>query len=641
MKYRTDIDGLRGLAVIAVLLFHAGLPVSGGFVGVDVFFVISGFLITGILVHSAENKKLNVIDFYKRRIIRLYPALCATLILTMIAGFFIFDPSLLVEMSKSVPWAALSASNIYFFNDGGYFAASSDVKPLLHTWSLGVEQQFYLVWPFLIMIGTFFGRKTLSLILILVSIISVYLSQKYLSINSSASYFLTPMRVFELSIGGMLSLVNRECSSRISKEFLCASGIIIIVASSLLMNSESPFPGVAALIPCLGAALCIYAGSAKTSGYLLRNKVFVFIGTISYSLYLVHWPVIVFYKYYIFINPTQIDKFAMLAISFAISIPMYYLCEHVCQNINKKRTSAKYPLLFTVVSIILVVLCSKYIIRNNGIEWRVSEKYKNMLISSGAFHRQNFGGARYPNNFHFGKNNGIDIVVSGDSYAHQLAYGLDSEMDKNISIDGLVEHGCFFGEGITKIDNGTVKSECSTLYKSILEILNGNNKLLMLAFSWDGYYRHIGNSKGKIIWFNNKDEYYDKLLSSIASIRRDIGQNRKLILVGNPPKNYNYSGKSITSCLTMPDFLPSHCEVAFKFKRSELGTIKINAMLKSFADSNKNTYFIDPADALCDGDVCSEIIDNNVVYSDGFHMSRFGSALFIKHEKDKIESIIN
>lgn len=640
MKYRTDIDGLRGLAVIAVLLFHAGLPVPGGFIGVDVFFVISGFLITGILVHSAENKKLSVIDFYKRRIIRLYPALCATLILTMLAGFLIFDPSMLIEMVRSATWAAFSASNIYFFNDGGYFAASSDVKPLLHTWSLGVEQQFYLVWPFVIMIGVFLGRKPLAIMLILISVVSVFLSQKYLSIDSSASYFLTPMRVFELSIGGVLALVKRDCNSNVCKEILCIIGIVIIVASSLMMNSESPFPGFMALIPCAGAALCIYSGSANLSGTLLRNKLLIFIGTISYSLYLVHWPVIVFYKYYIFTNPTIIDQFAMLAISFAISIPMYYLCEHICQNINKNRTNATYPLLFTIISILSVVFYSSYIIKNNGLEWRINDKYKNMLISSGAFHRQNFGGARYPFKFEFGKNESGEVVVAGDSYAHQLAYGLDKIMPKNIYIDGLVEHGCFFGDGLTKIDNGAVKKECSELYRSIIKKLDGNNKPLLISFSWDGYYRHIGDANGKIIWFENKDEYYEHLLLAVASIRKSVGPNRKLILIGNPPKNYNYSGKSIISCLTMPNFLPMHCEDAFKFNRNELGSVKINSMLKSFADSNKNTYFIDPADSLCDGNVCSEIIDNNVVYSDGFHMSRFGSSLFIKNEKDNIISII-
>ncbi|HEN3589410.1 TPA: acyltransferase, partial [Yersinia enterocolitica] len=276
MKYRSDIDGLRGLAVIVVLLFHAGFSVSGGFIGVDIFFVISGFLITGILLNAAEKNKLSVIDFYKRRIIRLYPALCLTLILTLVAGFLIFDPNLFSELAKSSLFAVASISNIYFRLDGGYFGLSSDLKPLLHTWSLGVEQQFYIIWPFVILIGMHFGRRFLFVLLLIITLASLALSQHYVSMSSAGSYFYMPMRMFELSLGGLLSFSKSKNSNETASDIFCAFGIFLIIYSAMKFSDITPFPGINALIPCAGAMLCIYYGNARYLGKILNNRVMVF-----------------------------------------------------------------------------------------------------------------------------------------------------------------------------------------------------------------------------------------------------------------------------------------------------------------------------------------------------------------------------
>ncbi|WP_186370149.1 acyltransferase family protein [Yersinia bercovieri] len=639
MKYRTDIDGLRGLAVIMVLLFHTGFSVSGGFIGVDVFFVISGFLITGILLNSAEKKKLSVIDFYKRRIIRLYPALCLTLILTLTAGFLIFDPNLLSELAKSALFAVASISNIYFRLDGGYFGLSSDLKPLLHTWSLGVEQQFYIVWPFVILIGVHFGRKFLFASLIMITLASLALSQYYVSMSSASSYFYMPMRMFELSLGGLLVFSKPKNNNETASNALCALGILLIIYSAIQFSELTPFPGINALIPCAGAMLCLYYGNAKYSGKALNNRVMAFVGTISYSLYLVHWPVIVFYKYIIFTKPNVYDQIAMIAISFLIAIPMYYFCEHVCQKINQTKSNAIPTLILTLISVFAISISSKYIYSNSGLPWRINENYRSMVSDSPKFHEKYYGGAGYLMDQTIGNSN-KKVVVAGDSYAQQLLYGMDKYISSNVEILGQFAHGCIFGEGITRMLDDKPRQVCIDSYEKMISLLNGNNYPLVISFAWDSYSDITIRNNGDKIKFQNDDDYYSFMYKNLQGIRERIGKDRTMIIVGNPPLNNNHPGASISGCLFRPEYIHTSCMSMSEFKLSESKPNRVNEYLLRFAKNNPNTYFINPSDALCTNGICNDIIDNKIVYSDGVHLSIFGSDILIKKFKDKILSLL-
>ncbi|HEI6964520.1 TPA: acyltransferase [Yersinia enterocolitica] len=635
MKYRTDIDGLRGLAVIMVLLFHTGFSVSGGFIGVDVFFVISGFLITGILLNAAEKKKLNVIEFYKRRIIRLYPALCLTIILTLTAGFLIFDPEPLSELAKSALFAVTSISNIYFKSNGGYFGLSSDLKPLLHTWSLGVEQQFYLLWPFVILTGVHFGRKFLFISLLIITLASLALSQYYVSMSSPRGYFYMPMRMFELSLGGLLVFSKSKNNNVTASNILCAVGILLIIYSAVQFSELTPFPGINALIPCAGAMLCLYYGNSKYSGKVLNNRIMVFVGTISYSLYLVHWPVIVFYKYLIFIRPNTYDKIAMIAISFLIAIPMYYFCESVCQKINQTKSNAIPTLILTFISVFAISISSKYIYSNSGLPWRINENYREMVYNSPKFHEKYYGGAGYLMDQTIGNSN-RKVVVAGDSYAQQLLHGMEKYISDDVEILGQFAHGCIFGEGITRVLDGKPRQICIDSYQKMISLLDGNNYPLIISFSWDSYSDMTTRNNGDKIKFNSDDEYYSFMYKNLEGIRKRIGDNRKMIIVGNPPLNNNHPSYSMSGCLFRPEYIKTSCMSMSEFKLSNSKPNKVNEYLLRFANNNQNTYFINPSDALCNDGSCNDIIDNKIIYSDGVHLSIFGSDILINKFKDKI-----
>lgn len=640
MKYRTDIDGLRGLAVIAVLLFHVGFFVPGGFIGVDVFFVISGFLITGILLSSAENNQLNIFDFYKRRVVRLYPALCVTLLLTLLAGYLILEPNLLIDLAKSAVRAAVSTSNFYFSKNGGYFAANSDFKPLLHTWSLGVEQQFYIIWPFIIFYGMKKGRNTLFAALSLITIVSLILSQHAVTQGSDGAYFKTQFRVFELSLGGLLAFITSRKTSPLVDELLCVLGLGLIISSIFVFDKQTPFPGINALLPCAGAMLCIYAGSARYSGILLRNKIIVFVGTISYSLYLIHWPVIAFYKYHLFVPPTVADQLTMLVISITLAVPMYYFCEHICQNINKVRGNSVKPIAMTLISVVIVVACSKLIINDSGLPWRLDEKYQPFVTDTPDFHEKYYGGTGYSSDRVLGESD-TKIIVAGDSFANQLMSGMDKHLSDKIEIKGEFAHGCIFGEGVTRMMDNKPREICTQSYERMKLLLNGNNKPLVLSFSWNGYEEMTAKTTGEIIKFKDKKQYYSFMYDNLKTIRSSIGYERKMIVIGVPPFNDNHPGLAISSCLFRPGYINSTCKKSEQFVLNKSPSNDINRYLSEFAQNHSNTYFIEPSDALCQNGVCSDVIDDKIVYSDAAHLSKEGSAILINHFKDKIMQIID
>lgn len=301
MKYRPDIDGLRTLAVLPVVFYHAGIAgFTGGFVGVDIFFVISGFLITSIIHRELAEGRFSVLRFYERRARRILPAFFAVILASLFAGWILLAPVDYDQMGRSILSALLFVSNMWFWrNSGGYFDGATDYLPMLHTWSLAVEEQFYIFFPLLLMLLHRIGRRLLLLSILLLVLGSLVLAAWATPRMPSASFYLLPTRIWELGVGSLLALgLLRTGAPRMLRETAGLLGLVAVLAPVFLYDSTTVFPGLAALPPVLGAAALIWAGTAGPvwASRLLSLRPMVWTGLISYSLYLWHWPIMAFVR---------------------------------------------------------------------------------------------------------------------------------------------------------------------------------------------------------------------------------------------------------------------------------------------------------------------------------------------------------
>jgi peptidoglycan/LPS O-acetylase OafA/YrhL len=375
--YMPHVDGLRCLAVMSVLLFHFNVPGwGGGYVGVDVFFVISGYLITRIIADEAVNTgRFNFRNFYARRIRRILPVLIATQAVTTVLAIGSLTPADLVAYGKSLAASAFSLSNVLFWSESGYFDAASKTKPLLHTWSLSVEEQFYLFWPaFIYLSHRFFGRRGLVWSIIVAgvaSFIANYLTVAAHGVDFKSDLFFLPQyRVFEFAIGGVGSLLMKKLPrSRGLHEAMMGLGLLLIASSIMWLREGMVFPYVKGIAPCLGTLLVIAGSEAKTIGTLFTNRPVVWIGTISYSLYLTHWPIVVFVEQYLPTTGWAVQFALMTVLSFATAVALHHLVE---TRFRYAGPATGHPKLVTRILATSVAMCllGVVVLASNGMLWR-------------------------------------------------------------------------------------------------------------------------------------------------------------------------------------------------------------------------------------------------------------------------------
>lgn len=328
--YRPDIDGLRALAVIPVLLFHAGFGFSGGFVGVDIFFVISGYLITSLIAREMIDGRFTYKDFWERRIRRIFPPAVFVTILTVLFGYWALMPEPYDQLGKAAVAQVTMVANFFFWQQDGYFAGPSDLEPLLHMWSLAVEEQFYLILPFLLLTLIRRGQKLTYQVLILIFFASLIWSCYGVLFHKKATFFLLPARMWELLLGSLLALLPLRPLKSSSARLICALvGLGMTIPCFFLYDLTTVFPGITALPPCLGTALLIHAhqsGPTVISRVLSCSPV-VFSGKISFSLYLWHWPLLVYGRHLSIHEMSATTAAILLVASFLLSILSWWLIE--------------------------------------------------------------------------------------------------------------------------------------------------------------------------------------------------------------------------------------------------------------------------------------------------------------------------
>ncbi|PCK00090.1 MAG: hypothetical protein COA45_04210 [Zetaproteobacteria bacterium] len=369
-RYFPHIDGLRAFAVIAVVLFHYKVPgFSGGYSGVDIFFVISGFLITGIIQNKYEAKKFSLLGFYKKRFYRIYPALLFVSILTFIAAIILFSPKHLENLSQSMLGALTFTSNIIYWKNIGYFQILDGYDPFVPTWSLSIELQYYLLFPpfYLLLLKLF--KHNVSWVMLLGTIGSIALAEIFLRFTNNFVYYNLPFRFFEFGIGALCYYALKSPRMKdINTSAFPILGTILIACGFFLLDEQTPFPGFWALLPCVGAALIILAKDKCFTSKLFDNPVSIYIGHISYSLYLIHWPLYVLYAYWYYSEVSLVMKLSL----FVIAISLAAFTHHYVENSyrHKKLGLKRRILLFS--SSLLILLCGYSAMTQGGWSWRLT-----------------------------------------------------------------------------------------------------------------------------------------------------------------------------------------------------------------------------------------------------------------------------
>ncbi|WP_077146743.1 acyltransferase family protein [Sphingopyxis sp. KK2] len=328
MQYRNDIAGLRALAVLPILLVHAGLTaIPGGFVGVDIFFVISGYLISRIILKEMDGDRFTLTGFYRRRALRILPALLVMLAVVLAVGWWRLFPQDMRDLSWSAAATALSGSNIWFWRTVNYFG-DAELTPLLHTWSLGVEEQFYIFYPLLLIALRRWLPRHIVAALWVIAAASLAIGYGLIHINkAAASFYLLPSRAWELALGGLVATGGLPKLGERAKPVAAWLGLAMVVASLFVIEEGMAFPVPWALLPCVGTALLIAYGEAGGTAKLLSLAPMRFVGDISYSLYLWHWPVMAFWRFERGLRLDAGEMAATIAISFALAILSYRLIE--------------------------------------------------------------------------------------------------------------------------------------------------------------------------------------------------------------------------------------------------------------------------------------------------------------------------
>lgn len=675
LKYRPDIDGLRAFAVLAVVFYHASTHFGGGFVGVDIFFVISGFLITRILLNNFHNKTDNnqylrsIFSFYLRRIRRIFPVLILVLFSCIIAGWFFLLPEEYELLGKHIAAGSIYISNILLWKEAGYFDVSSEVKPLLHLWSLGIEEQFYILWPFLILILFKMRLKFSTFILIFIIIscgINIGIIKKY-----PTEAFYSPLtRFWELAVGGFIACESYKCSIywnklafligktlnqlmfderrtnevEICRNFLSFLGVALLIFSIIRIHVGMHFPGKWALLPTLGTALIIVAGpTAFFNKRILSLKFFVFIGLISYPLYLWHWPLLSFLRILYGEVPSRTARIIAVVMSIILAYMTYKFIEPPLRWGNYGRIKA-ICLLFIML---IVGGLGLFIYLDKGVITRIeSQEYTNRINDIIDFSRKS--SKLCINNFpHYGLKDWtdspcllqndldkIDIAVVGDSHAAQLFNGL-VEQDKikknhNIAVFPASCNSPYIDLTSGRIDDRTYYRKNSHLlhreaYKYIFE--NKNIKTVLLA--------HNPGCSYLSIYDNRNLNIHDKSIILRNGVIRTFDllkkHNKKVVIVlDNPtfpfaPQHCKLSRRPFS--LNNSD---KNCDISRKSAENNPARVWYNNIIMDVAKHYDNIEFFNSIDSLCDKSKCPVVKDGKLIYQDVHHLNIEGSIIVAK-----------
>ncbi|TCD48559.1 acyltransferase family protein [Chlorobium sp. N1] len=655
INYRADIDGLRAVAVLAVLFFHTDIPgFSGGYVGVDIFFVISGYLITLILLKEIDRQDFSIARFYERRIRRIFPALFPMLAFVILVGSYLFDAKAFKELGQGVQATTLFASNLdLFWFKSDYFAAPSLQKPLLHTWSLAVEEQFYIFFPLVLLFISRYLQRRYLLWIILASLLSLGVSIWGIHYKPSPTFYLMPTRAWELLAGSLLALgiVQQAPSPRISNA-LSLFGIALIGYSITMYDDSTLFPGYNAIAPVLGACLIIVAGGGAQMPYLntvLALRPMVFIGLISYSLYLWHWPLVAFGKYVLMRPFTGYESLGVIVTSLVVATFSWKYIEQPFRG--KQMMLPERKQLFAAAAAVMIFFAGfgQLVFRQDGMPYRSPEANNAMMdIATDPIWSQFEENETFLHGLKDGntprtigaKNVRPSFALWGDSHAGALVGAL-SIKGEEFGVSGYnLAHGHALRpllgiKGMSTYDYGIDETEQN---RSVIDFLGAHPeiKVVILAGIW-GRPSEIRDATGEYDESASFEELFRAGLFRTVSALDALG--KKVVIVRDVPHLKDYPNKLIWMSVRM------HEEPCFRKIASDRNAYeemnRFPEMVFAELQEKFDITIISPQELLFDNEDKAIVArEGQVLYMDVSHLSTYGSATVAPAFDDVFQHII-
>lgn len=623
LRYRPDIDGLRAVAILSVVLFHAFPTVfHGGFIGVDVFFVLSGFLISCVIFRSLKRNDFSFIDFYAHRTRRIFPALITVLLATFAIGQYVLLPDELRQLSKHVTTGAVFIQNFVLWQENGYFDTASQLKPLLHLWSLAIEEQFYLIYPFVIFIA---WRFRLNLLYAIIFFCACSYALNIHSVNSDPvrTFYLPQTRFWELFAGALLAHLHTFKPQRLKlasashiyqlHNVFSVTGLVMLLASIVTIREDIGFPGWWATMPVAGTMLLIQAGpQGIVNRWILANKAMIFVGLISYPLYLWHWPILSFASIVESETPALPIRVAAVILSFGLAWLTFVFVE---KPIRYGRRS-KLTMTLLCLSLITLAIIGQYS------RLKLGQEHGNSLPDSGAV-----TDAYCVSNFkptgdlcRVGIKAPPTTIVIGDSHAYRFFLGL-----RERQIDGQSsDNPMLFGQTACPYP-AVAGSDCAKPFESVFNIVESTASIKTIVLTSVSIRHYIQHNRfdGVSAPYRSWEEMLDNAFTKFERMGRSV-----VIVIDNP----------------MLDFDPKQCDVRpFRLTKNNLRqdcNVSARSYFNTEADYRKaifdaakkhpNVRVLDAASVFCDNERCSAMKSGQLLYDDNNHLSMHGVRLLVE-----------
>ncbi len=636
--FRNDIQGLRGVAIIAVLLFHFRFGgASGGFLGVDIFFVISGFLITTILQKNTDRPfSRNLLTFYGKRFWRIFPACIVVILASLAAGWLILLPEDLARLGRSSIFSALFASDFFFFGEAGYFDLSGIFKPLLHTWSLAVEMQFYAIWPFLLLWFSSTGKLSLTKALVLFFIL-MFAGSTALSIGDPENaFFMMYSRLWEFAAGAIVALAlsrRPPCSSTVLAGLFGWLAMILLIISFFTVSNDMLLPAPGALLAVLATAGLIGLGSASPATFrLLSFPPLVWIGEISYSLYLVHWPLIVYISYLLYPQPSFATRALALAACLPLAFLLYRFVEVPFRDRGKKQPFAPVLVGTAIATLAFVLITGQFVLVRDGVPERFAAPTLAALdrIEPHPGPQVKWqGGETLPVT-------SPKIVLWGDSHALHFKNTLAREASAaGYRLQTLAAPSCppiygvYLKRHTLSIAKGCYRKNRKALY-SILR--NPHIAIVILAARWSFYAetrRFGGEAGGRAFLTDSKwaAVSVSRSRSHFAgglrnTVQRLVDSGKRVILLGQVPE-FGFDPPRCIKMSLVSGIGREVCTISIAKMRQRQKFAE--QVMEKIASASSKVRFFRTSGPFCNNSVCSPLVSGQIAYSDDDHINPTGA----------------